>query len=131
MSAEIEFPLSAKHLSKRVLQLIAFMDQGDFDADEDGSLLERIFDEDELEWLDDNQPKFYLALSRMEDDYAKLDEAQTAMQASQDALQAHLVAIQVEEAVEAGDLEVEDIEPDGDSDDDHDDDDDRDEGEEE
>jgi len=117
MAAEVTFPLTADHLRKRVMQLRALMDQGEFEPTEERSLLEAIFDEDELEWLSENNERFAEALERIEDDYITLDEASTALQRSQDAIDAHLVVARVDEAIDNGDLDDDDAGDDGDGDD--------------
>lgn len=127
MAADIEFPLTGEHLRKRALQLRAYIDQAgadpDFQLDDEESILERVFTQEELDWLEENEDKFFLALQRIDDDFTKVEDASTALHISQDALEAHATVIEVagaqaeldaDEDEDAGDEDAAADDPDGD-----------------
>lgn len=120
MAAEIEFPLTGEHLRKRAVALRAFIDGAaadpEFELEEDESILDRVFTQDELEWIEENEEKYFIALQRVDDDFNKLDEASAALHASVDAVEAHAVVVEVADADEELDAEegAQDDDPDGD-----------------
>lgn len=108
MPAEIE-PLDTELLRKRAVQLRAFIDQDPDDTDEDGdpAIIHRVYTHDELEAIAVHHEKIGVALDRIEADYSKLCQLSTALEASQDALDALVI-------VEALGARVDDEEPDDD-----------------
>jgi hypothetical protein len=125
MAAETDFHMTAEEIRKRVVQLRAYIDQvgadPEFELDDDESILDRVFTEDELEWIEEHEEKLHTALSRIDDDFTKVEDASVALHASQDAADAHVTVIEVAEAEEdldaeegAGDDDAAADDPDGD-----------------
>lgn len=116
MTAETE-PLSASELRKLVIQLRSFADQGEFTPTEGESLLCQVFTDDQLDAIEEHHERLYTALTRIEEDYAKVVEASGHLEASQDAADA-LVIVASLESEHSYDDEPSDDEPyDGDGED--------------
>lgn len=119
MSADTEptTPLDAAELRKKAIQLRAFIDQGEFRAgdEEHEQLLAQIFTDDELDAIEEHHDVLYLALTRLQEDYEKACEAGAALEASQNAIDAHVLVASMEQ--DAEDEDDGDADPDADLDD--------------
>ena len=121
MAAEITYPLTADHLRKRAIALRAYIDQAgadpDFAMEDEESILTRVLTDEELEWIEEHEETLFTALQRIDDDFNRVVDASIALHASQDAVDAHVVVIAVEEDAdqEASDEDARgDDDPDGD-----------------
>jgi len=94
MTAETE-PLSASELRSLVIQLRSFTDQGEF-TPEDESLLGQVLTDDQLDAIEEHHGRLYTALTRIEEDYAKVVEASGHLEASQDAADALVIIAALE-----------------------------------
>lgn len=101
MSADTR-PSDAETIRKRAIQLRAFIDQGEFipGENDDDQLLTQVFTDDELVAIEDHYPKLHLALMQLEDAFDKATEAGAALEACQNAIDAHAVVISLEESVD-------------------------------
>lgn len=105
--AETEFPIPARKLRDRLVQLHHQIEQGVVPESDEDSILDLVFSEAELEWIEENHETLFAMLMRIADEYEAVREASDHLEVSEQAAAAFVRVLQL-------DAEADEEEPDED-----------------